>query len=57
LYLTPHGDDMNYLRELRLTAPDTVDSAEFRRRLHEVAEEMNTPKLKRAAERLERIEL
>lgn len=57
LYLTPQSDDMNYLRELRLSAPDTVDSAEFLRRLHEAAEEMNTPKLKRAAERLERIEL
>jgi predicted transcriptional regulator of viral defense system len=57
LYLTPQSDDMNYLRELRLTAPDTVDSAEFLRRVHEAAGEMNTPKLKRAAERLGRIEL
>jgi predicted transcriptional regulator of viral defense system len=57
LYLTPYSDDVNYLRELRLAVPSTMDSEVFIRRLHEGAEETKVEKLKRAAQRIEGIDL
>lgn len=57
LYLTPYSDDVDYLRELRLTIPSTMDSEVFTRRLREGAAELEVAKLQRAAERLEGIEL
>ena len=57
LYLTPYSDNADYLRELRLTVPSTMESREFVRRLHKGAEEMNSAKLQRAVEELEGIEL
>ena len=57
LYLTPQSDSMSYLRELRLTAPSGLESREFIRRVREASEEMNSAKLRRASEKLERIDL
>ena len=52
LYLTPDSDSVWYLRELRLTAPDTLVREAFLQRLQTMAGETAVGKLQRAAERL-----
>ncbi len=48
IYLTPGGDDPDYLGELRLQHPDRLDPAVLR----SMARESGKPKLQRAVERL-----
>lgn len=48
LYLTPHSDNRDYLRELRVTAPEGLDQ----RKLFLAAEESGSRKVMRAVSRL-----
>ena len=52
LYLTPDSDSVWYLRELRLTAPDTLGREAFLQRLQTMAGETAVGKLQRAVEHL-----
>ena len=50
LYLTPHSDDEDYLKELRLERPEGFDLET----LHSAAERHGSTKIKRAVQRLNR---
>lgn len=51
VYLTPAGDEMEYLKELRLQNFEQVS----RERLRDFARRFGSPKMRRAAENIERI--
>jgi hypothetical protein len=52
LYLTPGSDDPGYLQELRLTHPGGADDPAFVSALRQTAEQIASPKVRRAVDHL-----
>ncbi len=53
LYLTPESDNIDLLKELRLTPPETLTPEAFLRGLQDAADDTGVAKLRSAAERLQ----